>query len=159
MAWQDEMVPIVRALIDDVTSPVTYSDTRLEETIVISAQILNLNIAFNQTYTINVATTSISPDPTDVRDDAFINLVSIRAACFIYDSEFKTASRLGIRVTDGPSSIDVSGRLTSALTLSKKFQDMFEKAKIDYLAGNSIAGQAIMTPYTYENLDSQDNMV
>lgn len=159
MSWQDEMVPIVRALINDMDSPTTYSDTRLEETIVIAAQMTNLFITFGNTYTISVSSTSISPDPTESRDDAFINLVSLRAACFIYDSEAKQASRLGIRVNDGPSSIDVSGRLSSALALAKKFQDMYDFARVQYLAGNSIAGQAVLTPYTNQNVTANDNMV
>lgn len=159
MAWQDEMIPIVRALINDTETTTTYSDSRLEETIVIAAHLLNVNINFDNNYTITIATTTISPDPTSgTKDIAFINLVCLRAALFIYDAEAKTASRLGIRVSDGPSSVDTSGRLSSSLELSKQMKQNFELAKIEFMAGNSRAGQAVMTPYTNTRVPIQDNL-
>lgn len=149
MSWSDEMVPVVRVLINDLGSPTTYTDSRLEEVIVVAAQLLLKEIDWDKTYVISISASSITPDPTsDARDDAFINLVCLKAASFIYDSEAKTASVMGIRITDGPSTIDISGRLSSSLALSEKFREDFRRAKIEYLAGNSRAGHAILTPYT-----------
>lgn len=158
MAWQDEMIPIVRALIGDSDSPTTYSDTRIEETLVVAAQLIYATIDFDNDYTITISTTTISPDPTtSPKDDGFINLTCLRAACFILDSEARSASRYGIRVHDGPSIIDTNGRLSSSILLSKQMKANFDFAKVEYQAGNSRAGEAILSPYTNLNVMSQSN--
>lgn len=159
MAWQDEMVPLLRAMINDNDSPTVYSDTRLEELIVASAQLVIIEMSFDSTYTITLSTTTISPDPTSPRDNAFINLVSIKAAAIVYCSEAKVATKQSFSVTDGPSSVSTSGRMQGALQLCKMWNDNFRLAKVEYLAGNSVAGQAILSPYTQNILGSQDNFV
>lgn len=158
MSWQTEITPIVRILIDDYAEPYTYTDSRLEEIIVIAAQMLITSIDWDKTYTISIPDVSISPDPTaNTKDNAFINLTSLKAACFILMSEAKTASRQGIKISDGPSSIDTTGRLQSALKTADTMCKNFDMAKLEYMAGNSRAGEAVLTPYTREDLPPGDN--
>lgn len=147
------MVPIVRYLIDDAVVPYTYDDSRLQQTIVISAQLTLLEVHFDKDYVVDVAGSGISPDPTaDPRDDAFISLVSLKTACVVLGAEVKDASQSGVRIMDGPSTIDLTAG--SAITV-KRWQDMCGKytmARRQYLGGNSRAGQAVIGPYTNESI-------
>ena len=148
MVWTDEVVPIIRVLINDYDSPVTYSDNRLIDTAIIAAQLLLLEISFSNTYTITISTCTISPDP--ILDDSFINMVSMKSACLILSGEAKTEASNSVKIIDGPSTIDLSGRSASIQMAAKKMQEMFDSAKLSYLAGNSVGAEAIVSPYTYE---------
>ena len=86
MSWQGEMTTIVRQLIYDVDpANYTYSDERLETTILVSAQLVSTEVDFEETYRIDVEQCTLTPDPTDPtqtaanadKDDGFINLVSL----------------------------------------------------------------------------------
>ena len=55
MSWQNEMVRIVRFLINDIDAS-SYTDERLEETILVAAQSVYASIDFPNTYTIDVDT-------------------------------------------------------------------------------------------------------
>ena len=63
--WQDEMIPLVRVLIGDVSSPYTYSDDRITDLIITAAYIVNLEVAQLNDYTISIANQTISPDPVE----------------------------------------------------------------------------------------------
>jgi len=56
-----------------------------------------------------------------------------------------------IRVSDGSSSIDAGGILRGFEILSKDLCQRYENAKIQYKAGNSVAGKAILSPYESPN--------
>ena len=69
MAWETDLVTILRNVIFDVDSTnYTYSDNRLKEMLVVSAQLVNSEIKLDNDYTISISTTGISPDPTTVDD-------------------------------------------------------------------------------------------
>ena len=76
MAWQSEMTTIVRHLINDTDiSDPTFTNSRLETSILVAAQLMNNEINFGKVYTIDVDGCSLSPDPTvETKDNAFINL-------------------------------------------------------------------------------------
>lgn len=153
MVWTNEIVRIVRFLINDITSA-TYSDDRLEETILVAAQLLLDTMDFNNTYTVDVDTAVLSPDPTTLttKDNMFINALALKTACIVLGSEVKTLAAQNYRIKDGPSSIDSTMAYQATHQLYKDLCDKLEKFLFDYRAGNSIAGQAILTPYTYEGL-------
>lgn len=148
MAWSDEVIPVIRLLINDYNSPVTYTDNRLIDTALVSAQLLLTEISFDNSYTISLSSCSISPDPSS--DDSFINLVSMKAACIILGGEAKTEALNSVRITDGPTTIDLANRSKDVFQMYQSMIEIFESAKLRYMAGNSIGGQAIMTPYTVE---------
>ena len=81
MVWQTEMVRIVRHLINDIDAA-SYADDRLEETILVSAQLVLHEIDFDNTYTVDVDGLSLSPDPTGLanKDNAFINLICLKSS-------------------------------------------------------------------------------
>ena len=93
MSWQNEMALIVRHLVNDLdSSDYTFTNDRLEEAILVSAQLASLEIDFENTYTIEVDGSSLSPDPTSSsnKDASFINIVSLKTACLLLSSEGKT---------------------------------------------------------------------
>lgn len=153
MTWQNEMTRIVRYLINDIDST-TYTDGRIEETILVAAQLLIDRLDFDKSYTVDVDTLLLSPDPTETtKDNFFINIVSLQAACIVVGSEAKTLAAQSARIKDGPSSIDLSAAYTSVRQMYRDYCDKLEKMILDHNAGNSLAGQAVLTPYTYEGID------
>ena len=151
MSWQGSMTTIVRHLINDIDSTsYTFSTDRLETTILVAAQLLIMNVDFNNDYDINVEAITLSPDPTDTdtKDDPFIALACLRAACIVIGSEIRKESGNAISIKDGPSAIDLRG-VTNTLTVL--YQDLckkYEDALLDYRAGNSVSGQSILGPYS-----------
>jgi hypothetical protein len=152
MSWQTEMVRIVRFLIDDLCAE-TYSDSRLEETVLVAAQLMKHEMEFNNTYTIDVDSLALSPDPTSGnKDDAFINLTCMKTACIILRAEVKAESLRAIVVKDGPSSIDLSGRYSATKDRAEKMCESFQQAKLQYQLGNSTAGQAVVNTWVVDNI-------
>lgn len=156
MSWQGEMTTIVRTLINDVDSTsYTYSTERLETSILVAAQIVLTEVDFENTYTVDVEQCYLNPDPTDPttglatvnKDDAFINLVSLKTACLIMGSEMKTQALNAVRVSDGPSSIDYTAVATHVKFLYEYACKTYEEYKFNYAAGNNAVGKAILSPY------------
>ncbi len=150
MAWQTEMVRIIRYIINDLdSSNYSFTDTRLEETVLVASQLVLTEIDFEQTYTVDVDALSLSPDPTtgDDKDDAFISLVSLKSACVILGSEVRTNSLNSVSVRDGQAAIDMRGVTAGLSDLYKDMCLKYDQAVLQYKAGNSIAGQAVLSPY------------
>ena len=151
MSWQGQMGLIVRHLINDV-DPDSYqfSHHRIETTLLVAAQLCQMNIDFPNTYTINVESCGLSPDPTssDPKDEAFITLICLRAACIIVGSEIRSESGNAISIKDGPSAIDLRGVTQTLAVLYKDLCGKYEHLSLEYRAGNSVAGQSILGPYS-----------
>lgn len=151
MTWQTEMTSIVRYIIGDVSDSPVYSDSRLQSTILISAQLIKNEATFNNSYTIDIPNSGISPDPTDPRDDPFITLVSLKTACVIANSELKSYSLTGgIKVTDGPSSIDTTGMINNLKNVAQNTCKDYQNALKQHMLGNAIGVKIITGPYTQE---------
>ena len=151
MAWQNEMVRIVRHLINDLdSSNYTFTDDRLEESALVAAQLLLKEVDFDNTYTVDTDALDMSPDPTTLatKDDAFINLVCLKSACVILGREVRTNSLNAIVVKDGPSSIDMRGIAAGLNNIYKDMCAKYDHYVMQWKAGNSIAGQAILSPYS-----------
>lgn len=150
MSWQGQISTMVRYMINDVDpADYKYSISRIETTILVAAQLVTFDVNLPQAYSINVEQCLLSPDPTDAetRDDAFINLVSLRSAMVVIGSEVRTEASNAISIKDGPSAIDLRGVAGTLTALYKDLSDKYEQLKMYYQAGNSIAGKAILGPY------------
>jgi hypothetical protein len=149
MAWKTEIGMIVRHLIGDVDyDNSTYSEDRIHETILVCAQLVNAELDFANTYTIDVDQCTLSPDPTvGTKDDGFINLVALKAACLILNSEFRTSASKAFNIVDGPSRIDGRDVANSQKELAKNMCGLYEDAKKAYRVGNLSVGAAIVGPY------------
>jgi len=148
MAWQETMVTMVRVLINDLdSSNYTYSNERLEQTILVSAQYVASAADFQNAYVVDLGQFTLTPDPTDdPADNDYINLVCLKAACLILGSSAQTSAGNSLFVKDGNSTIDTRA---TAGTLMKLYEDTcnkYNQMMMDYKAGKSIAGQSILGP-------------
>ena len=151
MSWQGELSTIVRYLIDDVdSSKYKYSDSRIETTLLVASQLVTLEVDLANTYAINIEGGTLSPDPTDTdtRDNAFINLCCLKTACIMVGSEVRSESSNAISIKDGPSAIDLRGVASTLVILYNDLCSKYDQLLLNYRAGNSIAGQAILGPYS-----------
>lgn len=142
---------MVRHLISDVDSTnYKYSTKRIETSILVAAQLLTTETDLKQVYSINVEQCQLSPDPTDTttKDNDFIALVSLKCACIILGGEVRAESGNAISIKDGPSAIDLRGVSSTLAMLYKDLCEKYEQMLIDYRAGNSLAGHAILGPYS-----------
>lgn len=147
MAWQDYAIPILRSLIGDDSSPINEIDDHLEDLLVHSAFLINFEIDFSVTYTINIAVGTISPDPIDGGDNDFVVLMCYKAACLVLSNDAKTAGTSSIIVKDGPSMIDGREAGVRAKVLATKMCDEYEHMKITYKTTTGMKGHAIVTPF------------
>ena len=150
MTWQNEMSLIVRHLINDLdSSSYIFTDDRLEESILVATQLMLNEVDFDQTYTVDVDSSSLSPDPTtlSVKDDPFISLVCLKTSHLLLGSELKTHSLNSISLKDGPSSIDLKGIVQGLKILYEDLGKRYEHAKLSYQT-SGVAGQAVLSPYS-----------
>lgn len=152
MSWDVEILTMVRHMINDVDeTSYKYTDERLKIAILIAAQLTQGQISFVQSYEIDVDAFILTPDPTDrganTRDDAFINLVSMKCACVLLNGEAKTSAGQALDIRDGSSYVGLKGIAKSKLEIAQYFCEGYEKAKIEYLVGSVCPGEAIVTPF------------
>lgn len=161
MCWQDDLILMLRYLINDFSAPYTYTDARLEGLLVVAAQLVNQDInSFDNDYTINISASTISPDPTatDPRDDAFINFVVLKAACISDTSAYRTAAQAdGVKVLAGPTQIQTTGRAKGFEALLKNGPcKTYEDMKIQYLLGERLPAKFILSPFASNTFDPAD---
>lgn len=157
MPWQDECVRMVRHMIDDfgtVANGVTtyrYDDNRLQELIIFAAQQVSQEADFRQPYTLDITTLTLTPDPTDPanRDESFINLSSLKAACTLDRSEARNAAGSAVSAKDARSAINLTGPAQYKLKfLAVGWCAAYATALEEYKAdSNAIAGAAICSPF------------
>ena len=147
--WKTEMTQILRNLIgDNIPENQTYGDDRLYQAILTAAQLVQTEVSFPNSYTIKVDCVSLVPDPTSgSRDDGFINLVSLKAACIIAMGEYKISARSAMVIKDGPSSMDGKDVAKARQELAKNYCAGYQSAKMEYQAGYRSAGEAIVGPH------------
>jgi hypothetical protein len=149
MSWKTEIGTIVRHLIDDTGDSPTYPDHRIETTILVASQLIQTEINFENIYSIRVEQCTLSPDPCLLadRDDGFINLVALKAACIILAAEYKSQGLSSVRVMDGPSSIDLSSAATHMKHIYDTLCERYENYKLNFAAANNNVGKAVLSPY------------
>lgn len=151
MSWQGQMSTIVRTLVNDIDeSNYAYSQERVEQSILASAQLMQMSVDFTNDYTINIETCVLTPDPTtaDYKDDAFVTLVCLKTACMILQGEIRTKADCSISIKSGPDSVDYRDVAKVLQALYKDVCSKYEQALLDYKAGTSNAGQSVLSPYS-----------
>lgn len=168
MAWQDEMIPVLRVLIGDPAADTqTYSDDSLQSTLLVAAKQVSAAIGFPVQYTAEVNKGKLTPDPTagETKDDNYVNLVTLKAAGILDRNEASLAARRGIIVKDGGAAIDLSKVAEAKRKLLEKggWNAAYEDAKFEYLyqRAQGVAGAAILTPfrlYAWESFGTSPGM-
>jgi hypothetical protein len=149
MAWDTEMVIMVRYIIGDFDeTDLTYADSRISQAILASAMLLRTYEDFDGEYTIDIANTTISPDPTEhPRDDPFVTLVCLKTACLILAGEIRRHSCQAMSIRDGPSTIDLTGIPKNLAIIYKDICEKYEQALFDHQRGLVLIGHVVLGPY------------
>jgi|TARA_B100002019_G_scaffold50768_1_gene43170 hypothetical protein len=157
MSWQIEIPLIVRTLISDLADSPTYSDDRLQQTIVIAASYVQREMNFDTEYDIDLVNLTITPDPAvaSTRDEDFIGFSALRAGCFLDQSTFRTkAASEGIRTQLGPANLSVAGNLKGyQMILETGPCAMYDKLKLEYEIGNIKYVKAVLSPFVGNKFD------
>tara|TARA_Y100000310_G_C20579938_1_gene762464 strand:- start:756 stop:1256 length:501 start_codon:yes stop_codon:yes gene_type:complete len=147
MSWQTDLVLMVRSIIGDLDKS-KFTDERLKQILVVGAYNVVNDADFTNTYTVNVAEVSISPDPISEKDVDFNVLTVYKSACILIGSEVKTESANAISIKDGPSAIDLRGVANSLHVLYKDLCQRYDELLKAYQYNNTLVGQAILGPYS-----------
>jgi hypothetical protein len=144
------ILTILRVLIDDVSGN-TYEDADLKNIIAVAAGFVKQEISLDTVYTIDYSTPAITPDPTD---ESFINFTALKSAIILVRGEMKDGSSNSFRITDGPSTIDLSSRFKSMKDYLDTLLEQYDSDKINYTMNGSVGGYRaiITTPTTEEYL-------
>lgn len=153
ITWQHDCIELLRVMINDLsdTEPI-YSDSRLARVLVVAAFQLNTEVDFTQEYTIDLSQQLISPDPTDLegqtRNDNFVNLMCLKAACIIDTGSAVLAAQNAMSVKDMVFQADLRGVADSTLALLKEgWCKTYKEVVDDYLYGTTTACAAVMGPF------------
>ena len=147
MSWKTDLVLMVRSIIGDLDKS-KFTDERLKQILVVGAYNVVNDADFTNTYTVNVAEVSISPDPISEKDVDFNVLTVYKSACILIGSEVKTESANAISIKDGPSAIDLRGVANSLHVLYKDLCQKYDELLKTYQYNNTLVGQAILGPYS-----------
>ena len=158
MAWQNDMVGMLRVLINDTEAPQTYTDARLQNLIVVGAIYVDQELDFDTTYDMDVATTGIAPDPTldATKDIPFTNLTVLKSACLTDHSTFRTkALTAGFEAKCGPAVLKTLKHLDG-------FKDLltmgpcaaYDELKHQYQMNDTNLLFAIFSPFTSDDFDA-----
>lgn len=149
MAWDDDFPVILRGLMLDYATPPTYADDRYNQLAVIAALGLLNEVGFARPYVISVSDVTISPDPTKLSppDNAFVNLVCLKAALILVQAELRDMTRQGIEIQDGSSRLKLSRDAGSLRLMKQAYEEQYNLALYAYKTG--AGGEAVVTPYSY----------
>ena len=148
--WQETIPIIVRTMINDWGSPPEYSDERIEQIITVAAKYVQFDVVLQYTYEVDVVNLAISPDPTIDNDDIFICLTSLKSACLLDQSSYRTKAALeGIRAVLGPAALSVAGSAQAWQNIiehgaCKAYDDLVDHWDV----ANATVATAILGPFS-----------
>lgn len=157
MAWTTTLVTLTRHLISDLTSgEERYSDNRIQEALVLAGILTSRVYEFDNDYTFDIETPSISPDPTVTAylDNDAMALFSLKAACILDVGRYQdNADNLGVLVRDENTTVDTRDGYRGYDAILKNGPCAMYKetlAKIEADKAMSI-GKAVTSPGTHPN--------
>lgn len=146
----NDILIILRSLINDLDG-VTYSDEVLLRLACVAAIIVTKEIYFDITYSINLSTSVITPDP-----DQNIGLfISYKAAILLLQNEIKTYGYTNVKIVDGPSTVDMGNISKTLIENVNLLLNQYDKLKQEYMLHGSL-GFAIITPTTVEYISTNN---
>jgi len=157
--WQVEIPIIVRTLINDLSGTPTYSDSRITQLAVVSAQYVLNDVNLSTSYSVDIVQETISPDPSapGSRDTDFIGFIALKSACLLDQSTFRTKAALeGIRTALGSANLSISGNLAGYKMILDQEQGpckLYEQLTLDHNIGNATAVSAVLSPFVGNNFD------
>jgi hypothetical protein len=155
MSWDIEIPIIVRTLINDLSDQPSYSDERLKQIIAVAAKYVQFDVVLDYSYNVDVVEGNISPDPTDHKDEIFISLVSLKAACIVDQSALRTKAALeGIRASLGSATLTVKGSLEGFIKILEKGPcASYDELTSHWDVSQATAIRAILGPFVGNKFD------
>ena len=147
MPWKIDLVLMLRSIIGDLDKA-KFTDERIKQILVVGAYNVLNDADFSETYTVNVAEISISPDPITQSDTDFSTLTVYKSACILLGSEVKTEAANAISIKDGPSAIDLRGVTANLTNLYNDLCAKYDALLKTYQYNNPLVAQAILGPYS-----------
>lgn len=157
MSWQTELTTMVRTLINDLGDTPEYSDSRIEQCLVVSAKYVQFDIVLDHSYLVDVVSSTISPDPTIDNDEIFIMLTALKAACLIDQGTLRTKAAMeGVKAALGPASLSVGGSASAWEKIlnhgpCKLYSDLVEHWDVS----NASAIAAVLGPFSGNKFDPE----
>lgn len=149
--WQDEAIEILRVMIDDMEDNPIYCNEKLLRILTVSAFQVANDATFTPTFTVTISTQTLSPDPTatDTKNDTFMNLMCIRAACLIdMGKAIKSAGKAVSGKDMNAVQFDLRAIAEHRIKLLEKgFCQVYKETLQDYLYDSGLVGQAVMSPF------------
>lgn len=157
MYWQVEIPIIVRNLINDLEDTPTYSDNRINQLAVVAAQYVIAEVNLDKTYSINIVSPTIIPDPSDpnTRDTDFVGFIALKTACLLDQSTFRTkAIGEGIKTSLGSANLAIYGNLSGYKNILEFGPcKLYENLSLDHNIGNATAVRAVLSPFVGNKFD------
>jgi len=150
MAWTTTLLARLRLYIGDSVAPQTYTDSVLNNYIVLAAIDVDSETNLTTAFTFDTDVPSITPDPvTDTTVSVGIsNLFVAKAAVIISLSEVRRdVAKYGIKIKDDLTEYDGRGAMKGRTDAYNFFLNNFHKIKYEWEIGNKTAGKAIFGPY------------
>lgn len=152
MAWDEEMVLILRDMIQDFGDVPVYTDERLSTSILVAGLLLQNTVSFANSYEISVTNQTMKPDPTKsaTLDKGFVALACLRAALGLVVAEQRELTRGGIEIQDGDNRIKLNRDAASLKLMGESYKKNYDEVLYAYkTGGNDGLGEAIVSPYKY----------
>lgn len=158
--WTGAMIGMLRVLIDDNAYHGTYcyTDSRLRQVLVTAAMYVCQELTFSKAYDVDIICTTITPDPYDCGDKAFLNMVVMKAACLIDHGTFRQkAFTAGLEAKCGPATMKTLQHLQGFKDLLEMGPcGMYEKLKEEYqFSGDALCDivHFVLSPFTGNDFD------
>ena len=154
--WQTAYITVLRVLINDLSSDPDFTDSRLEDVLVVAAAQVNQEIQLSVDYTVVISPPSITPNP--VNDEIFMNLTTLKAACLIDRGSLRVAAAInGVEAKCGPAVMKVARRMDGfAILISQGYCAAYQEARLQYGFGNGAFCKAILSPFVNDTFDPWD---
>ncbi len=155
MAWDTTLVTQLRYIINDHDSS-NYSWTNDQLKIFICIATMQVDTALGKwqsitlgPYTVDIASPTISPDPTlNSAPQGFTNLITFNAALIIATSELKKMGfKAGYKIVDDKSTIDTTGVADALRGVIESMKEIYKDALLEFQRGHAYDGSAILSPY------------
>jgi len=155
MAWQPTLTLIVRNLINDVNTPYEFSDSRIEQVLVVAGQYVQFDVNLAIRYEIDVINKTFTPDPVVGKDDIFNSIVCLKAACIIDQGTFRTKAALeGISTKLGPAVLNLSGTLQGWKSIIEHGAcALYDQLTEHWDVQNATAWAAVLSPFVGNRFD------
>jgi len=162
MAWDTELVLMVRILINDMATPQSNTDAYIQQVLVAAGVLVDVDIELAEDYTFDVTNSTISPDPVTEGDSIAKALLPLKAACILQTGNFAQAIGQGIRVRDGDSMIDTSVSFRGYRDILEMGPcASYEKLRWQIQATGASGAQAVgvvLSPYRAPDVVGQDSV-